>query len=62
MGVKTRQALAAKCFAEEPQATRKQERPMSLEVILYVQVASDRVGRVLRRFNCTSFKPTPDST
>ena len=30
------------------QATRKQER---LAVIPYVQVASDRVGRVLRRFN-----------
>ncbi|KAL9971690.1 hypothetical protein ACROYT_G017888 [Oculina patagonica] len=50
--------LLQKCLTVNSRPERTQERPANFASIPYVRGASDRVGRVLRKFNIrTAFKP-----
>ncbi|KAL9967687.1 hypothetical protein ACROYT_G025972 [Oculina patagonica] len=50
--------LLQKCLTVSSRPERTQERPANFASIPYVRGASDRVGRVLRKFNIrTAFKP-----
>ena len=54
--------LLQKCLKVNSRPQRTQERPVNFASIPYVRGASDRAGRVLRKFNIrTAFKTMPNA-